>query len=285
MMPIASIKSLTRARLVSARLAGLSTASLAVIAVLLSACNPGKAALDTNVPLKPAPDLNGAATPGVLIWRSPDLAERERMGVAYLIPPATVYRGKGSNFADLSPEQVDQIAAGLTKEVRAEVARHFRVVNAAGPGVTTLDLILVKVTPPGINYVGSGPYEISELAVGMPNAGGTTAGTLTISGKFVELGQRQTAGGVRCTRRVRRSWTCRPRALRRWRWTFPRRRASSLQLTWSARWSARDSIVSYRRNKLLNQFGPLGPPYVPDRHKQDYQLKHPAIVWTGDKNE
>ena len=79
--------------------------------LLIPACsNPSTTALGTNVPLAPAPDLAGAGTPGVLVWRSPDLAAQERMASAYLIPPATVYRGRGSYFADLSPQQVDDIA-------------------------------------------------------------------------------------------------------------------------------------------------------------------------------
>ena len=162
-------------------------ASCAAAALLLSACtNPGTTALGINVPLAPAPDLAGAATPGVVVWRAPELAARERAASGYLIPPATVYRGRGSYFADLSPQQVDEIAADLTKKVRAEVGRHFKVVNATGPGVYTLDLILVKVDPPRTQYVGSGPYNISALAVGIPDAVGTIAGTMTVSGKFTD---------------------------------------------------------------------------------------------------
>jgi hypothetical protein len=159
----------------------------AAMVFLLAGCsNPSTTALGTNVPLTPAPDLAGSDTPGVTIWRSPDLAEHDRRATGYLIPPVTVFRGKGSYFADLSPAQVDEIAAGLTRVVRQEMARHFKVVNAAGPGVFNLELVLVRVVPPRPQYVTSGPYSISALAVGMPDAGGTSAGTETIAGKFTD---------------------------------------------------------------------------------------------------
>nr|WP_294509597.1 DUF3313 family protein [uncultured Rhodopila sp.] len=155
--------------------------------MLLAACTPpGTRALDAGVPLAPAPDLAGAAPGGSVIWRSPDLAESERGASAYVISPATVYRGRGSYFADLSPAQVDQIAARLTEDVRTAVGRRFKVVNAPGPGVFTIELILVNVTPPRPAYIGSGPYAISALAVGMPESGGTTAGTMTVAGKFLD---------------------------------------------------------------------------------------------------
>ena len=110
------------------RLAGASVKGLALTAALaLAACsNPGKSALGSAVPpLTTAPDLAGAATPGVMIWRSPDLAQHERTASSYLIPPVTVYQfSRGSNFADLTPQQVDDIANALTKEVRQQMRRH-----------------------------------------------------------------------------------------------------------------------------------------------------------------
>jgi hypothetical protein len=130
--------------------------------------------------------LNGAAPNGSVVWRSPDLGASEHSASAYQIPPATVYRGRGSYFADLSPTQVDQIAATLTKDVRAAIGRRFKVVDAPGPGVFTVDLVLVNVTPPRPSYVSSGPYAVSQLAVGMPEAGGTNAGTMTVAGKFLD---------------------------------------------------------------------------------------------------
>jgi hypothetical protein len=159
----------------------------AAAALLLAACTPaGTRALDANVPLAPAPDLAGAAPNGSVIWRSPDLATSERGASAYVVSPATVYRGKGSYFADLTPAQVDQIAAMLTTDVRTAIAHRFKVVNTPGPGVFTIELVLVNVTPPRPAYVSSGPYAISALAVGMPEAGGTTAGTMTVAGKFID---------------------------------------------------------------------------------------------------
>ncbi len=174
-------------RMRSARKPLMSMGVVAMMGMLLSACtNPGTAALGTNVPLKPAPDLTGSATPGLRVWRSPDLAASERAASAYMIPPVTVYRGKGSFYSDLSPQDVDQVAAMLTQNVREEMGRHFKLVNQAGPGVVTISLILAKITPPHADYSAAGPSGIPGTLVGMPEGPGTTAGTLTVSGKFTE---------------------------------------------------------------------------------------------------
>lgn len=160
-------------------------AAIVALGLLLSGCtNPGKTALGENVPLKPAPDLAGAATPGVVIWRAPDLAQ-ERVASAYLIPPVQVYHGRGSWYSDLSQQDVDQIAANMTQIVRSEVGRHFKVTNTAGPGVVAINLTLAKITPPHANYTPVGPFS-EEVAADMPAGQGTMAGTLTVSGKFVD---------------------------------------------------------------------------------------------------
>jgi len=157
---------------------------VAIMGMLLSACaNPGVTALGTNVPLAPAPDLAGAATEGVMIWRTPDLGEHQSATKAYMIPPVTVYRGKGSFFSSLSPQQVDDVAAGLTTAVRAEVGRHFKVVNESGPGIVTLSLILAKIVPPRVEYASKGFKATADLPVGVDGPG-MTAGTMTVSGKF-----------------------------------------------------------------------------------------------------
>lgn len=119
-----------------------------------------------------------------MVWRSPEF--REHFPSAYNIPPATVYHGAEAHFAGLNAQQLDEVAADLTRDVHAEVGRHFKVVNAPGPGVATLELILVGVEPPRFRYVMSGPYQINALAVGRPDSGGMTTGTLTISGKFTD---------------------------------------------------------------------------------------------------
>jgi hypothetical protein len=160
---------------------------LVAAAWLLSACtNPSTTALGTNVPLATPSDLGNDAPRGAMVWRSPDLAQHERMASAYFIPPATVYHGKGASFGNLSPQQLDQIAADLTRQVRTEVGRRFKLAKTAGPGTFTLELIVVKVNPPHQEYVTSGPYEVSALAVGMPDAGGLTAGSMTVAGRFID---------------------------------------------------------------------------------------------------
>jgi Protein of unknown function (DUF3313) len=160
---------------------------VAATAFLLSACtNPGTAALGTNVPLTRAPDLAGAATPGVEIWRSPDLAHEEQRASAYFIPPATVYRGSGSDFGTLSPAQVDTIAAELTQDVRTAIGRRFKVVDAPRRGAFTLNLVLVKLSQPHPAYISNGPYDWSPAVIGMPDAQRIDAGVLTVAGKFID---------------------------------------------------------------------------------------------------
>ncbi|WP_158258289.1 DUF3313 family protein [Rhodopila globiformis] len=158
--------------------------------LLLAACTPpGARALDTNVPLTKAPeDLSGAAPMGTRLWRSPELAAAERSASAYQIPPATVFRGRGSYYADLSPDQVDQVAAMCTRDVRSAVARRFRVVDQPGPGVFRLELILARLVPPRPQYAAPAGWNFAgpALSVGMPEAGGSTAGTMTMSGKFID---------------------------------------------------------------------------------------------------
>ncbi len=172
------------------RIAGSSLIGLALAAATmlsLSACSdPGKASLDSNVPLARAPELEGTVSPSALVWRSPDLAEHERAASSYLIPPATVYHGKGSSFGNLSPQEIDAIANDLTREVRAAIGHRFRIVNTPGPGVFTLQLILVKVTPPAPAYISNGPYDWSDAVIGMPDAQKTTAGMMVVSGKFID---------------------------------------------------------------------------------------------------
>jgi len=163
--------------------------AVGAVGLALAACTPpGTRALDTNVPLTAAPDLSGAAPMGTRVWRSPELATAERTVSAYQVPPATVYRGRGSYYADLSPQQVDEVAATCTKDVREAISKRFRVVDAPGPGVFRLELVLARLVPPRPEYNAPAGYSFAgpALAVGMPDAGGSTAGTMTISGKYVD---------------------------------------------------------------------------------------------------
>jgi len=166
-----------------------SLSAVGALGLSLAACtSPGTRALDTSVPLTTAPDLSGAAPMGTRLWRSPELAAAERQASTYNIPPATVYRGRGSYYADLSPQQVDEVAATCTKDVRDAVSKRFRVVNAPGPGVLNMELILVRLVPPRPEYNAPAGYNFAgpALSVGMPDAGGSTAGTMTISGKVTD---------------------------------------------------------------------------------------------------
>lgn len=167
----------------------LAVSAAGTLGLLLAGCtSPGTRALDTNVPLTKAPDLSGAAPMGTRIWRSPELAAAERSASAYQIPPATVYRGRGSYYADLSPQQVDEVAATCTKDVRDAIARRFKVVDQPGPGVFRLELVLARLVPPRPQYNAPAGWNFAgpALSVGMPEAGGSTAGTMTISGKYVD---------------------------------------------------------------------------------------------------
>jgi hypothetical protein len=162
-------------------------AALAFGPMLLFGCNstPGTTALNANVPLTAAPSTLGAA-PGTVVWRSPNLAEREHAVSAYYIPPATVYHGSGADFSGLDPQQVDRIAATLTSEVRTAIRKRFRVVDKPGPGAFTLELILVKVVPPQPVDIHNGPYDWSSAVIGMPDVATVSAGVMTVSGRFID---------------------------------------------------------------------------------------------------
>ena len=158
-----------------------------LLAATLAACTTtAEKALGTNVPLSTDRAAEGPGTTGVMVWRSPDLAEHERAASAYYIPDATVYHGRGSGFADLTPAQIDQVAAQVTQDVRKSIGRHFKIVKTPGPGAFTVELVLIKVAPPGPAYISNGPYDWSASVVGMPNAQTTTAGQMTVAGKFID---------------------------------------------------------------------------------------------------
>ena len=64
--------------------------------------------------------------------------------------------------------------------------KRFKVVSQPGPGVFTLELILVKIAPPQIIHITNGPYEWSSTVYGNPNIPTMSAGVMTVSGKFIE---------------------------------------------------------------------------------------------------
>ncbi len=99
---------------------------------------------------------------------------------------AEVYRGKGSNFGNLPPDQVEKVAEDLTRAVRTAIGRHFKIVSAPGPGVFTLQLIVVKIEPPHDVYIANGPYDFSSSVIGMPNSQPVSSGELVVSGKFTD---------------------------------------------------------------------------------------------------
>jgi Protein of unknown function (DUF3313) len=189
MPPIHSVRSVTQtigAKTCLARFPGAAFALAAAVALPLSACsygNPvsiGTAALATDVPMKSAPDLSGTLPAAVVIWRAPDLANYERVASSYLIPPATVYRGRGASFGGLDARQA---AADLTTDVRTAMGRRFKVVDAPGRDVLTLDLILVSIEPAATYYyTGSAIYE--QVWLSSPDSVYTTAGRVTIAGKI-----------------------------------------------------------------------------------------------------
>ena len=150
----------------------------------VAGCNPspGTTALDTNVPLRSDPTLSA----GTVVWRSPDLARFEQMASAYYIPPATVFRGLGSVYVGLDQQQQEQVAAELTADVRAAIGRRFKLVNRPEPGAFTLELILAKVVPPQPMRIQNGPYDFSSSVIGMPDVASMSAGTMTVSGKFID---------------------------------------------------------------------------------------------------
>jgi hypothetical protein len=159
--------------------------ALGVAAGLLAGCatQPGQSAVG-NVPLAPAPGLAGAATPGTVVWLAPNIAQYPARG--YYIPQATVFHGAGSSFADLTDAQQQEVASILTEDARRAMSRRFQVVNGPGPGIHTLQLILVSVDPPHPIAITNGPYGWAQSVVGMPNATTMSAGVMQIAGKSID---------------------------------------------------------------------------------------------------
>ncbi len=152
----------------------------AMAAVLAGCTQPtAESTLGTNVPLTPAPNLAGTATPGLQVWRAPDIAQFRPTG--FYIPPATVDTNPEGQFSGVDASQV---AALLTEDVRRAVSRRFPVVNTPGPGTHTLHLVLVRVVPPQQMYISNGPYPWAQSIVGMPNLASAGGGNMTVAGKF-----------------------------------------------------------------------------------------------------
>ncbi len=150
-------------------------------AALLAGCTQqpaGQGALGTNVPLSAAPNLGSSAT-GVQVWRAPDIAQYRPTG--FYIPPATVDTGPEATFSGVDASQV---AALLTEDVRRAVSRRFPVVSAPGPGIHTIQLILVRIVPARQMYISNGPYPWANSVVGMPNLASAGGGNMTVAGKF-----------------------------------------------------------------------------------------------------
>jgi uncharacterized protein DUF3313 len=152
----------------------------AVAASLAGCTQPtAESTLGTNVPLASAPNLAGAATPGLQVWRAPDIAQYRPTG--FYIPPATVDTGTESQFSGVDASQV---AAMLTEDVRRAVSRRYPVANTPGPGIHTLQLVLVRVVVPHQMYISNGPYPWANAIVGMPNLATAGGGEMTVAGKF-----------------------------------------------------------------------------------------------------
>ena len=151
-----------------------------LLAGLLAGCahSPTQSALGTHVPLKPAPELAGAAVPGARVWLAPDVAQY--VPSSFYIPPVTVDHGPSAEFEDVNPTKV---AAELTEEVREAIGRKYRVVDTPEHGTHTIQLVLVRVIPPEAVHITNGPYPWAGAVVGMPNRV-YSEGEMLVGGKF-----------------------------------------------------------------------------------------------------
>ena len=151
-----------------------------LLAGLLAGCAqaPEQSALGTHVPLKPAPQLAGAAVPGARVWLAPDAAQY--VPSSFYIPPVKVDHGPSAEFEDVDPTQV---AAVLTQDVRKAMGQKYRVVGTPEHGSHTIQLVLVRVVPPEAVHITNGPYPWAGAVVGMPNRV-YSEGEMLVGGKF-----------------------------------------------------------------------------------------------------
>jgi len=78
-----------------------------------------------------------------------------------IVDPVVVWHGKGSDFSDVTPEELDSLARNLESSMREQLAHEFQVLDEPAPGTLRLRIALVKLK----NLGGSGADVVGSVAL------------------------------------------------------------------------------------------------------------------------
>ncbi len=79
-----------------------------------------------------------------------------------IVDPVVVWRGKGSDFSGVTPEEIDSLARDLESSMREQLAHEFQVLDEPAPGTLRLRIALVEVKRSGAS---SGPHLVGSVAL------------------------------------------------------------------------------------------------------------------------
>lgn len=167
--------------------------------LLLAGCNQADTphatpALGANVPLSAA---GARDVPGSLVFRAPDL-DRRPAPRGFYIPATIIYNGESDRFLNIDDAQKRNVANIVTAAFRQALGRHQRVVDAPGPGIVTLQLLITGIhrTVPSdlVAYDNAlSPFiPVTDVAEG--NIQAQVAGSIMLAGKFVDPSGKLLAG-------------------------------------------------------------------------------------------
>ncbi len=78
-----------------------------------------------------------------------------------IVDPVVVWRGKGSDFSGVTPEDLDSLARDLESSMREQLAHEFQVLDEPAPGTLRLRIALVGLKSSG----GSGADVVGSVAL------------------------------------------------------------------------------------------------------------------------
>jgi hypothetical protein len=78
-----------------------------------------------------------------------------------IVDPVVVWHGKGSDFSDVTPEELDSLARNLESSMREQLAHEFQVLDEPAPGTLRLRIALVELKISG----GSGADAVGSVAL------------------------------------------------------------------------------------------------------------------------
>ncbi len=79
-----------------------------------------------------------------------------------IVDPVVVWRGKGSDFSGVTPEDLDSLARDLESSMREQLAHEFQVLDEPATGTLRLRIALVEVKRSGGS---SGPHLWGSVAL------------------------------------------------------------------------------------------------------------------------